>query len=227
MPYISLPFSEYASFCSDPTTQSKANYTYRINLTLDELEIMKKIPGFKEATREIGTISAVYPYDTVVGKWTMDNYGPIWIPRKGATIPLTPANLALYRRCITNYEHNTLEELDGKIFLNGREAKEYTFQMDYFWMMGDNRHKSQDSRFWGFVPEDHIVGEASLIWLSVENGIRWKSFRRNLMRSDFSCPHIRSTQRPRSWNAWGLFLPRRSGRSLEAGVRQLSIWRAS
>ena len=164
----------------DPDFRAEANYTYRINLTLDELEIMKKIPGFKEATREIGTISAVYPYDTVVGKWTMDNYGPIWIPRKGATIPLTPANLALYRRCITNYEHNTLEELDGKIILNGREAKEYTFQMDYFWMMGDNRHKSQDSRFWGFVPEDHIVGEASLIWLSVENGIRWKRLFRSI-----------------------------------------------
>jgi signal peptidase I len=102
------------------------------------------------------------------------------VPAKGATLTLTPGNIAAYRRVIQVYEGNTLEEKDGKYIINGQPAEKYTFKMNYYWMMGDNRHNSQDSRFWGFVPEDHIVGKASLIWFSWQNGPRWKRFFRSI-----------------------------------------------
>ena len=111
--------------------------------------------------------------------WTRDNYGPIWIPKKGESIELTLDNIAIYERPIKVYEGNTLEVKDGKIFINGQEAKSYTFKMDYYWMQGDNRHNSADSRYWGFVPEDHIVGKPIFIWWSSDpdrrgiNGVRW------------------------------------------------------
>ena len=111
--------------------------------------------------------------------WTRDNYGPIWIPKKGESIELTLDNIAIYERPIKVYEANDLEIRDGKIFINGEEAKSYTFKMDYYWMQGDNRHNSADSRYWGFVPEDHIVGKPIFIWWSSDpdrrgiNGVRW------------------------------------------------------
>ena len=114
--------------------------------------------------------------------WTVDNYGPIWIPAKGASITLNLENLPIYERCINEYEGNTLEVTDqGDILINGEKADSYTFKMDYYWMQGDNRHCSADSRYWGFVPEDHIVGKPIMIWFSkspdygiFNGGIRWK-----------------------------------------------------
>ena len=115
-----------------------------------------------------------YPIEHSYG-WTRADYGEVWIPKKGEQISLNVNNLPIYARCIKNYEGNSLEVKDGVIYINDEPATSYTFKMDYYWMMGDNRDNSLDSRYWGFVPEDHIVGTPIVVLISIDpdKGFRW------------------------------------------------------
>jgi signal peptidase I len=159
---------------------------YVCNLENDQVELAKKAPNVVSVEQFImypaGVSPAdpgewVFPFDTANYRWNRDNFGPLTIPKAGATVTLTPQNISIYRRVIRNYEGNTLEEKGDKFIINGKEATSYTFKMNYYWMMGDNRHNSLDSRYWGFVPEDHVVGKAWFVWLSYGPGGMFKDMR--------------------------------------------------
>lgn len=152
-------------------------------LTIAEADRINKVMELDSIVRQVNRSKTPntsffpnhLPYD-----WNEDNFGPIVLPKAGTSVALTLENLPLYKKIIREYEKNLLEVKDGAIFINGKETTQYSFQQDYYWMMGDNRHRSEDSRYWGFVPEDHIVGKPVLIWFSIEginDGIRNWSIR--------------------------------------------------
>ena len=148
-------------------------------LTAESAEKLKKISGFTSVNRFVNKKAdlTVFPHSK---PWNIDNYGPIYIPQEGKTVKLDLVTLPLYKRIISEYEGNKLEIKGSEIFINNKKTTSYTFKQNYYWMMGDNRHRSEDSRYWGYVPENHIVGKPIFIWMSwdsegkgIMNKIRW------------------------------------------------------
>ena len=169
--------------------QTMISGTYLLQLTKGNMEAISKFKNVSDVSpiyQSKGVYSdQIFPYNPVYG-WNEDNYGPIWMPVKGSTVKIDTANLCLYERIINAYEHNALRVDGSTIYINNKPATEYTFKMNYYWMMGDNRHNSTDSRYWGFVPEDHVIGKPKFIWLSINkeaHGLKKIRFGRMFMKA--------------------------------------------
>lgn len=170
---------------ADITDYGETHYGYLADATPEAAEKMRQLPFIKGV--ELFTAPAGLPDPSVFPHssrydWNVDNYGPLWVPKKGVSIPMTKENFIRYAQTIHDFENlDNVEIRDSSLVIDGKPVTEYTFRQNYYWMMGDNRHDSEDSRFWGFVPEDHVVGKAWFIWMSLEpkpgfilSRIRWR-----------------------------------------------------
>ncbi len=181
----------YATYNNSPGLNQKLLY-----IDLETADYLRKRNGILDVSvvengdllAELNKLGGAFPSQEkdlfprgIKNGWTLDNFGPLKIPARGETVNINPSNLEMYRRIIDVYEGNDLDLKNGRIYINGKEATTYTFKMNYYWMVGDNRHNSEDSRYWGFVPEDHVVGKPLFIWFSLKNaqlggevgGVRW------------------------------------------------------
>ncbi len=144
--------------------------TYMMAMTRETAATLRNLSGITEVTKRVEPRGEakrhIFPHDHAF-PWNQDNMGPLYVPEKGATVEINNENIALYERIISKYEGNDLRITNDAIYINNEKTTTYTFEMDYYWMVGDYRHNSEDSRYWGFVPEDHIVGRAMFVWLSL------------------------------------------------------------
>lgn len=151
--------------------QDSTGILYQLNLPFNKIEKVKSLPFVKSVTPKYDSVGkydrGIFPHSPNY-KWNNDNFGPLYIPKRGVTVHIDTTNIALYSRIIINYELNKMEIKGDKIYINGKETNTYTFKLDYYFMMGDNRHNSADCRAWGFVPEDHIVGKPVFVWMSIK-----------------------------------------------------------
>ena len=177
-----LPVFLFQNFAITDASGFSADNQFVVQSATEEVaQKIGQLPHIEKVTKIVAPKQynkAIFPHNERFA-WSEDNFGPVEIPAEGKTVQLTQENLPLYQRIIAEYEGNTLQTQGNDILINGQKVTSYTFRQDYYWMMGDNRHNSEDSRYWGFVPFDHVVGKPVLVWMSWDsnasgfNKIRW------------------------------------------------------